>query len=62
MEYKVVLNEEDIKKMLYQVFESDADIKAFWKVIEEDNGIMGSYETLQITLVSDAPITQGFDF
>ena len=52
MEYKVVLKEEDIRRLLLRAFESEGDIDIFWK-IEEGEGIMQPSENLVLTLVSN---------
>lgn len=61
MEYKVVLKEDDIKRLLFRAFESDGDIDIFWKVEEED-GVMGPAKNLVLTLVSNEPIKHKFYF
>lgn len=62
MVYKLILDEKDIHNMLEKAFDSDGKIEFFWKVEEEENGIMGPTKSLVITLVSDEPITQDFYF
>lgn len=61
MEYKVVLREDDINRLLDCAFESDGNIEVFLE-IEEEDGVMESMKNPVLTLVSNKPIKHKFYF